>query len=156
MLVAVPLAFQQQACIVHLDRQMSILPQSVVYKVHSQMGHWGARLMKAGVKFAAEWCFNCQTLEILFHGSGRVEWCLERLSINQNSLNWAHMSARICPAEASLSNALSKNFKSFLSVEAVYTSLWPWGCYHNCLRLQFLFVVVVFWHKPLVQTWSVG
>lgn len=37
MLVAVPLAFQQHAGIVHLERQMSILPQSVVYGVHSQM-----------------------------------------------------------------------------------------------------------------------
>lgn len=30
MLVAVPLAFQQQGTIVHLDRQMPISPQSVV------------------------------------------------------------------------------------------------------------------------------
>lgn len=38
MLVAVPSAFQQQAAIVRLDRHMSILPQSDVYGVHSQMG----------------------------------------------------------------------------------------------------------------------
>lgn len=31
MLVAVPLAFQQEAAIVHVDRQMPILPQLVVY-----------------------------------------------------------------------------------------------------------------------------
>lgn len=31
MLVAVPLAFQQQAAFVHVDRQMPILPQLVAY-----------------------------------------------------------------------------------------------------------------------------
>lgn len=70
MLVAVPLAFQQQAAIVHLDRQMPISPQSVVYGVHSQMSSWRARLMKVGLKFATELCFKW---EIVSHGSGRVE-----------------------------------------------------------------------------------
>lgn len=72
MLVAVPLAFQQQAAIVHLDRQMPISPQSVAYGVHSQMCSWRARLMKVGLKFATKLYFSYHT-GIVSHGSGRVE-----------------------------------------------------------------------------------
>lgn len=73
MLVAVPLVFQQQAAIVHLDRQMPISPQSVVYGVQSQMCSGKARLMKVGLKFASELRFNCHTFEILPHGSCRAD-----------------------------------------------------------------------------------
>lgn len=61
MLVAVPLAFQQQAAIVHLDRQMPISPQSAAYGLLSHMGSWRARLMKVGVKFATELRLSCHT-----------------------------------------------------------------------------------------------
>lgn len=61
MLVAVPLAFQQQAAIVHADRQMPISLRSAVYGAHSQMGSWRARLMKVGMKFAGELRFSCHT-----------------------------------------------------------------------------------------------
>lgn len=51
MLVAVPLAYQQQAAVVHMNRQMPISPQSDAHNIQLRMGR-RSRLMKAGVLVA--------------------------------------------------------------------------------------------------------
>ncbi len=63
--------------------------------------------MKVGLKFATELRSSCHALDISSHGSGRAEWRLERLSISQNSPILAPLSARLCPAEVSSSNAFN-------------------------------------------------
>lgn len=55
----------------HLKRQMSILPRSVAYRVHSQMVSCRARLMKVGVKFASG-ALQLSNYGNFIHGSDRA------------------------------------------------------------------------------------